>query len=121
MKHLGKKLWLIPDCYTPSKSEGMESHESVCVLNTGDTDAELTFTLYFEDNEPLTASETCPARRTRHIRMSRLKLSSGKPLPLDTSYAVSVQSTCPVSVQYSRMDTSLGGMALMTTVAHPVE
>lgn len=37
----GHTYWVIPDGYIPPESRGtLESHESICVLNTSATDAE---------------------------------------------------------------------------------
>ena len=74
MKSLGATTWLIPDGYWQTYSTGkFPSHEAVCALNTGDTDAKLTFTLYFEDREPLTGfSAACGAKRTHHVRMDKI-------------------------------------------------
>ena len=45
----------------------------------------------------------------------------GEKIPRDTPYAMLVESTAPVVAQYSRLDTSAVEMALMTTIAYPVE
>ncbi len=116
----GKKVWLIADCYYPGTSQGAKSHDAACVLNTGDQDAHLTLTLYFEDREPVQFISSCPAQRTHHIRLDKLS-QGGISVPTDVPYALLIESSCPVIVQYSRLDTSLGGMALMTTMAYPSE
>ena len=119
---LGKKTWLIPDGFLHSVSHGQLSHEAVCVLNTGSEDALISITLFFEDVEELGDFEVvCPARRTKHIRMDKLKNKQGMPIPLDIPYAMLVQSSNPIVVQYSRLDTSQSEMALMTTIAYSVE
>ena len=123
MRVYGKKTWLIPDTYlnSISKNAGI-SHEAICVINTSDEDATISLTLFFEDREPRTDfSSYCPARRTHHIRMDKLRNAAGEPIPRDTPYAVLVESTAPIVVQYSRLDTSAAEMALMTTIAYPVD
>ena len=52
-KARGSYVWLVPDCYYPSISSPGHyiSHEAICVLNTGNQDASLTLTLYFEDRD----------------------------------------------------------------------
>jgi hypothetical protein len=119
---LGNKTWLIPDGYFPEFSSGkFPSHEAVCLLNTGARDAQVNFTLYFEDREPMADFHVvCPARRTIHARMDRLKDANGKPVPKAVPYAILIRSNVPVVVQYSRMDTTQAEMALMTTMAFPV-
>ena len=118
----GKKTWLIPDGFLHSKSNGQPSHESICVINTGIEDAKIDITLFFEEQSELGGFEyICPARKTKHIRMDKLKNKNGDPVPKDTPYAMLVQSNNPIVVQYSRLDTSQCEMALMTTIAYPVE
>lgn len=122
MQALGAKTWLISDGFFPADSIGMKSHEAVCVLNTGDKEAEISMTLYFEDGEPLTGFDVkVGARRTWHIRMDSLKNKDGLPVPTERPYAILVQSSVKIVAQYSRMDTRQAEMALMTTMAHPVE
>lgn len=118
----GKKTWMIPDGYYDSKSVGQKSHDAVCVLNTTNKDAEINMTLFFEDREEIGGYiATCPARKTHHIRMDKLKNKDGRPVPTDVPYAILVESNVPVVVQYSRLDTCQAEMALMTTIAYPVE
>jgi len=118
MKH-GKKTWLIPDAYYNSVSNGQVSHEAVCVLNTSNEDAVINMTLYFEDRDKMDGYEAaCPAERTHHIRLDKLKSKTGQPVPMDVPYAILVESNVEVVVQYSRLDTSQAEMALMTTIAY---
>jgi hypothetical protein len=119
MKSYGSTTWLIPDGYWQEFSTGkFPSHEAVCVLNTGDKDAEIDMTLYFEDREPMTGFKVkCPARRTNHARMDKVKSESGKAVPKGVPYAILVESSVPVVIQYSRMDTTQAEMALMTAIA----
>ncbi len=120
MKAYGKKVWLIPDCFLDlvSKNDGL-SHEAICVINTADTDAKLNITLLYEDREAKGGIEwVVPAMKTNHIRMDKIRDAEGKLLPRDTPYAALVESDTPIVVQYSRLDTAQGGMALMTTIAY---
>ncbi|HYF48895.1 MAG TPA: sensory rhodopsin transducer [Planctomycetota bacterium] len=116
----GSKTWLIPDGYFPKFSSGkFRSHESVCLLNTGKAGARVNFTLYFEDRAPMKGfSVVCPAERTIHARMDKIKNKGGKPVPKGVPYAILVQSNRPVVVQYSRMDTTQPAMALMSTMGY---
>jgi hypothetical protein len=120
---LGAMKWLIPDGFYPSLSSPGHyvSHEAVCVLNTGDKDADIRITLYFEDREPVGFFKVmCGARRTNHVRLDKLADEAGNGVPKDTCYAMLVESNVPVVVQYSRLDTTQPEMSLMTTMAHPV-
>lgn len=119
----GHTRWLIPDCYWPEISTPgtYPSHESICVLNTGDADAQLSLTFYFEDREPIKATSQCGARRTHHVRLDALTGADGQPLlPRGVPYAAQVESSVPVIVQYSRCDSSHPALTLMTSIAHPV-
>jgi len=122
MKAFGAKTWLISDGFFPADSIGMKSHEAVCVLNTSDSEAEISMTLYFQDREPMIGFDVkVGARRTQHIRMDSLLNKNGEPVPQETPYAILVQSNVSIVVQYSRMDTRQAEMALMSTITHPVE
>ena len=84
-KGSGKRTWFIPDAFFPEKDNGdYVSHEAVCVLNTGDVDAEIKITLYFENREPEGGfTAVCGARRTNHIRMDKIVGEGGKKVPRD--------------------------------------
>lgn len=122
-KAYGKKVWLIPDAFlhSVSKNENV-SHEAICVLNTSDLDATINLTLYFEDREKITDfSSFCGAGKTHHIRLDKIRSPKGEGIPYDVPYAILVESNVEIVVQYSRLDTSAVEMALMTTIAYPVE
>ena len=121
-KAYGKKTWLIPDTYlnSISKNENI-SHESVCVVNTSDADAVIKLTLFFEDREKRDDFESfCGAGKTHHIRLDKIRSKNGEPIPRDVPYAILIESSVEIVVQYSRLDTSAVEMALMTTIAYPV-
>ncbi|WP_458462323.1 sensory rhodopsin transducer [Paenibacillus sp.] len=117
----GHTYWVIPDGYIPPESRGtLESHESICVLNTGASDAELHITIYFEDREPLEEIVAeVPARRTKHIRTASLR-SGEQSIPPGVPYAITVSSNIPVIIQYSRLDTTQPELALMSVMAYPL-
>ena len=123
-KTYGKKTWLIPDCFlnSVSKNESI-SHEAICVLNTSDNDATINLTLFYEDREKIEGDivSFCKAGRTHHIRLDKIVGKSGNKIVRDVPYAILVESDVEVVCQYSRLDTSEVEMALMTTVAYPVE
>ena len=121
-KAYGKKVWLIADGFWPTVSNGQPSHEAVCVLNTGAADANITITLFFEDRAELSGFEArCPARSTRHIRLDSIKNGKGETVPRGVPYALLIESDAPIVAQYSRLDTTQAELALMTTIAYPVE
>lgn len=115
MENLGKCTWLIPDAFWAVKDNGdYVSHEAVCVLNTGDKDAEIKFTLYYEDRDPVFGlTSTCPAKRTHHIRMDKLVDSEGNHIARGVPYAMLVESNVPVVCQYSRCDTTQPELSFM--------
>ncbi|WP_434748107.1 sensory rhodopsin transducer [Paenibacillus amylolyticus] len=117
----GHTYWVIPDGYIPPDSSGvLESHESICVLNTGSADAALEITIYFEDREPLEHIQAnVPARRTKHIRTASLR-SGEEAIPSGVPYAITVSSNVPVIIQYSRLDSTQLELALMSVMAYPI-
>ena len=119
----GARRWLIPDGYLPrGTTDGFDSHEAVCILNTGEDDAELELTIYLEDAPPVGPfTVLVPAQRTRHVRTDHLETQDERRVPHEVPYAVLVTSTVPVSVQHSRMDMRSRSMALMTTAAIAAE
>jgi len=123
IKTAGKKVWLIPDGYWPSVSNGLyPSHESICVLNTGNVDAEMDITLYFEDRAKMEGFQAvCKAEHTHHIRLDKLQNREGRGVPRGIPYAMVVCGTVDIVVQYSRMDTTQAEMALMSVMAFPVQ
>jgi hypothetical protein len=96
----------------------MTSHETICVLNTGDRDAQVMVTIYFADQEPVGPYRfTVAARRTRHVRFN--DLTDPAPVPRDTDYASLIESDVPVVVQHTRLDSRQAENALITTIAYP--
>jgi hypothetical protein len=117
---IGRKRWAIAEGYIPGQSHGpepqMTSHETACMLNTGDSDAHVTITLYFADREPAGPYQvTVPARRTKHLRFN--DLTDPAPVPRDTEYASVIESDVPIVVQHSRLDSRQAENALLSTIA----
>ena len=118
---IGKKRWAIAEGYIPGWSHGpepqMTSHETACLLNSGDQDAQVRIMIYFADREPAGPYRvTVPARRTRHIRFNDLK--EPEPVPRDTDYASVIESDVPIVVQHTRLDSRQAENALITTIAY---
>jgi hypothetical protein len=108
--------WYFPDAYLPDTSNGI-SHESLCVLNLADTDAEIALTFYYEDRDPLTGYVArCPSERTRHIRLDGLRDKDGQSLQQCVPYAIRLSSNVPVFCQYTRVDATKPSYALMTAM-----
>jgi hypothetical protein len=120
MRSVGRSTWVIAEGYIPVGSTGPEpqmlSHETACMLNTGDEDAHVRITVFFEDRDPAGPYEVVvPARRTLHQRFN--ELSDPEPIPRDTDYASLIESDVPIVVQHTRLDSRQAENALMTTVA----
>lgn len=114
--HNLKNDWFFPDAYLPNPADGI-SHEAVCVLNTGSTDARIELVLYFEDREQMEGfTVLCPAKRTKHIRMEKLRNIEGKTIPPNQAYAVWVHSDQPVFCQYTRVDAAVPPRTMMTAM-----
>lgn len=119
---LGHTRWTIAEGHIPGASTGpepaMTSHETACLLNTSAEDAHVEITLYFSDREPLGPYRaTVPARRTLHLRFN--DLDDPEPVPRDTDYASVIESSVPIVVQHSRLDSRQAENALLSTIAFP--
>lgn len=117
---IGHRRWAIAEGYIPSGSTGQgpefTSHETACILNATDEDAEVTLTLYFVDREPAGPYRvSVPARRTLHLRFN--DLDDPEPVPRDTDYASVIESTVPIVVQHTRLDSRQAENALLSTIA----
>lgn len=117
---IGRKRWAIAEGYIPEGSTGpgpeMESHETACLLNTGDQDAHVRITVYFSDRDPVGPYRvTVPARRTRHLRFNELK--DPEPVPKGQDYASVIESDVPIVVQHTRLDSRQAENAILTTIA----
>jgi hypothetical protein len=118
---VGKRRWVIAEGYIPGASTGqgraLESHETVCIRNGNDHEAEVNITIYFADREPVGPYRLrIPARRTRHVRFN--DLHDPEPIPRDTDYASLIESTLPIVCQHTRLDSRQAELALMTTVPY---
>ncbi len=123
MAAIGRTVWAIAEGYIPGQSvssdHALVSHEAACLLNTSDQDAQVTITLFFTDRDPAGPYRlTVGARRTVHMRFN--DLTDPEPVPRDTSYASIIESTVPIVVQHTRLDSRNPNIALLSTVAFSV-
>ncbi len=123
MTAIGATTWVIPEGFIPDWSNGpapeLTSHDVVCILNTGDADAQVEITVYFTDREPAGPYRfSVPERRTRHQRFN--DLTDPEPVPQATHYASVIRSDQPIVCQYTRLDSRQAANALLTTIAFPV-
>lgn len=120
----GSRVWAIAEGYIPEGSTGpepaMTSHETACILNAAEQDADVRITLYFSDREPVGPYRvTVPARRTLHLRFN--DLDDPEPVPRDTDYACVIEASGPIVVQHTRLDSRQAENALLSTMAFPVQ
>jgi hypothetical protein len=120
MEAIGRRRWAIAEGYIPSQSSfsdpALISHETACILNTSDEEAQVRITVFFADREPVGPYLiTVKPRRTLHLRFNDLK--DPAPIPRDTDYASLFDSNVPVVVQHTRMDTRHAEVSLLSTVA----
>lgn len=124
MQSMGRRRWAIAEGYIPSEStfedRALISHETACLLNAGDEDAEIAIHLFFKDREPAGPYRVqLGARRTLHLRFN--DLVDPEPVPRDTDYACVIESSVPIVVQHSRLDSRKAEIALMSTIAFAEE
>jgi hypothetical protein len=121
MQPIGKVRWSIAEGYIPAWGQGPEpeftSHETLCILNAGDSDAHVTITIFYADREPVGPYRTIvPARRTKHLRLNNL--NDPEPIPRGTDFASVLESDVPVVVQHTRLDSRQEANALLSTIAY---
>lgn len=119
---IGTRRWVIPEGYIPEGSHGpapeMTSHETACILNTGDRDAHVEIRVYFADREPAGPYRvTVPAERTLHLRFNELE--DPEPVPKGTDYSSVFVSDQPIVVQHTRLDSRQSDLSLLSTMAFP--
>ena len=117
---LGKKLWVIPDCELPEEGEGiMKGHESVIVVNDNDVDVDINVTLYFSDQDCYDQIVwTVGAKRVRCFRMNNKADMCGFEVPYETQYAMKLESSGNIVVQYGRLDNRQVNLAYYTTLGY---
>jgi hypothetical protein len=118
---LGQRRWAIAEGYIPGWSHGpapqLVSHETVCLLNATDDEAQVEITVFFSDREPIGPYRiSVPPRRTRHVRFN--DLSDPEPIPKDTDFASVIESNVAIVVQYTRLDSRQAELALLSTIAY---
>jgi hypothetical protein len=121
MKAIGRTVWAIAEGYIPSQSSFSEpalaSHETACILNAGDREANVRLTIFFADREPVGPYRiTVAARRTLHLRFNDLR--DPAPVPRDTEYASVFESDVPIVVQHTRLDSRRAEISLLSTIAY---
>lgn len=121
---IGRRVWAIAEGYIPPDSTGttreLISHETVCILNAGREPAHVEITVYFADRAPVGPYRfTVEALRTRHLRFN--DFTDPQPVPKGTDFSSVITADVPVVVQHTRLDTRQPALALLSTMAHPVD
>ena len=124
MDAIGHKRWVVPGGRIPAHGTGREpdftSRDELWILNTGDRDAEIEATIYYEEFEPARPFKlTIPARRVRCVRVN--DLIDPEAVRLETNYAAAIRSTVPIVVQIARYDTRQPAQTMSWSLAHPVD
>lgn len=119
-KIVGKKNWIIPDCELPPEGEGvLKGHESVICVNDTDKVAKIKVTLYFADQDAYEGIEwIVEPKRVKCFRMNVPEHMSGYIVPLETQYAMKLESSQKIVVQYGRLDNRQTNLAYYTTMAY---
>lgn len=118
---IGSRAWAIAEGYIPPSSTGpapeMLSHETACLLNASAEDADVQITIFFSDRAPVGPYRlTVAARRTKHLRFNDLE--DPAPIPRGTDYACVIESSVPIVVQHTRLDSRQAANALLSTIAY---
>lgn len=124
MEDIGRRRWVIAEGYLPpfdpDASRELRSHEAACILNANDRDAHVAIRVYFTDRDPAGPYLVLvPARRTLHLRFN--DLTDPEAIPVNTPYSSLIESDVPIVVQHTRLDSRQPALALLTTIAFPVE
>lgn len=90
----------------PQEGEGTaKGHESVIIVNDTDRDAEIKVKLFFSDRDAYENIKwTVKAGRVRCFRTNNLDDMCGYKVPFETQYAMKLESSCEIVVQYGRLD-----------------
>lgn len=121
---IGHRVWAIAEGYIPPASTGttreLTSHETVCILNAGRAVAHVEIMVYFADRPPVGPYRfTVEAERTRHLRFN--DFADPEPVPKGTDFSSVITADVPIVVQHTRLDTRQPALALLSTMAHPVD
>ena len=117
---VGKKNWIIPDCELPPEGEGvLKGHDSVIIVNDSNKPAIIKVKLYFADKECYNGiTWTVEPQKVRCFRMNNVEDMCGFVVPMETQYAMKLESTEPIVVQYGRLDNRQTNLAYYTTLAY---
>lgn len=112
---LGRTTWVFSAGFAPSGNTGPEpeftSRNTVCLLNTGQKQACVHLTVYYDDADPVGPYEVLvEAQRVTHQRIN--DLIEPEAVPLDAAYGLVITSDRPVVAQICYVDTRGGALVI---------
>lgn len=119
---LGATVWVFPAGRIPPDSTGREpeftSRDELCILNTGTDPAQLTITVFHDDQDPVGPYEIeVAAQRVCRVRVN--DLIDPEAVPYDTPYGLVVRSDREVVVQHLHLDTRRAEDSLFVASGFP--
>jgi hypothetical protein len=123
MNEYGKRIWFFPDGDRPPFGDSpLKGHESIVVLNPNKGQAVIKITFYYEDREPVTTDEiVVEAERVCCMKTHEEKYFKDKTQLTGTQYALKVEGSIPVIVQYGRLDSRQTNLAYYTVMGYATD
>lgn len=117
----GSAKWAFAAGNIPFQSTGREpmfnSHDKIAILNINPQRADITITIYYEDQHEVDSYHlVVGARRVRKIRFN--DLIDPLPITLERPYGFLLESSVPVVVQFTCMNTAAAALASLCTTAY---
>lgn len=101
----GKKVWVFPDAELPPVGDNpIPGHESIIITNTGDMVANVKFTLFYTDKDPVSFTIQVEAKRVRCLRTNQVRDFGEYTAKLEEQYAIMLESDTPIVAQYGRAE-----------------
>lgn len=102
----GQRVWVFPDAERPPEGNNIiRGHESVIILNSGQTEANVKITFFFEDKEPIILPNVIVgACRVRCLRTGDENGFGRYTVDEGVQYAITLESDVPVVAQYGRAE-----------------
>jgi hypothetical protein len=98
---------------------GLEAHEALMILNTGETPANIRLDFFFDHQPPIKDIPIrVDAERVICVRLDHPQEIGGVKLPVLTQYAMRVRSDVKVVVQFGRLDTTQANLAYYLNVGY---
>jgi hypothetical protein len=110
----GAKTWFFPDGYLPEKVAGskLEAHEALMLLNTCDSQANITLDFYFDNKPPIKGILVeVQAERIKTLRLDNPEDIGGVLIEPLVQYSIRVTSSLPIVAQFGRLDTTQNNLA----------